>query len=68
VNSVLTFLIFSESGRDDEKSRGEGAVLMGGTRFITNQEKFYDSEGFQAVAACPFVKKNEMGCACGTYG
>jgi hypothetical protein len=29
---------------------------MRGTRFSTSQQTFYDSEGFQAVASCPFVK------------
>jgi len=56
VDSVLTFLIFSERGRDEEKGRGEGAVLMPGTRFIISQQTFYDSGGFQAMASCPFVK------------
>jgi len=29
---------------------------MRGTRFITSLQTFYDSKGFQEVAACPFVK------------
>lgn len=29
---------------------------MRGTRFITSQQTFYDSGGFQAVASCPLVQ------------
>jgi hypothetical protein len=31
------------------------------SRFITSQQTFYDSEGIQAVAACPLVKVPQSG-------